>query len=97
MEHDGCNGCLYEHYDLTSPECAGCKNNSVDKYKPMTNADRIRAMNDKELADFLLIVNSNYDVPCMIGENDCKYDQDTVDDCSVCFLAWLREEVKEHE
>ena len=53
MEHDGCKGCKNEHCSADSKECQGCKQNAVDKYTRMTNADRIRAMSDEELADFI--------------------------------------------
>ena len=53
MEHDGCKGCKYEHCSPESKECQGCKQNAVDKYTRMTNADRIRSMSDEELAEFL--------------------------------------------
>lgn len=53
MEHDGCKLCKYENYSIESKECVGCKQNAVDKYTRMTNADRIRSMSDEELAEFL--------------------------------------------
>ena len=53
-EHDGCKGCKYEKCSMESKECMGCKQNSVDKYKRMTQADRIRYMSDEELAEFLV-------------------------------------------
>lgn len=53
MEHDGCKGCKYEHVSEIGTHCQGCKQNAVDKYVRMTNADRIRAMSDEELADFI--------------------------------------------
>ena len=53
MEHDGCKLCKYENCSMESKECIGCKQNSVDKYKRMTQADRIRSMSDEELADFI--------------------------------------------
>ena len=53
MEHDGCKLCKYENCSMESKECIGCKQNSVDKYKRMTQADRIRSMSDEELAEFL--------------------------------------------
>ena len=52
-EHDGCKLCKYENYSMESKECIGCKQNSVDKYKRMTQGDRIRSMSDEELADFI--------------------------------------------
>ena len=57
--------------------------------KPITKADRIRAMNDEELAEF---VNDLYygfnDNPGMCY--DC--DQDSVQNCKLCWLKWLRQE-----
>ena len=53
MEHDGCKLCKYEHCSPESKECQGCKQNAVDKYTRMTNADRIRSFSDEELAEFL--------------------------------------------
>ena len=53
MEHDGCKLCKYENYSMESKECIGCKQNAVDKYTRMTNADHIRSMSDDELADFI--------------------------------------------
>ena len=53
MEHDGCKGCKYENCSMESKECIGCKQNAVDKYTRMTNADHIRSMSDDELADFI--------------------------------------------
>ena len=53
MEHDGCKLCKYEHCSPESKECQGCKQNVIDKYTRMTNADRIRSFSDEELAEFL--------------------------------------------
>ena len=53
MEHDGCKLCKYENCSMESKECMGCKQNAVDKYKRMTQAYRIRAMSDEELAKLL--------------------------------------------
>lgn len=65
MEHDGCVGCKYEHESADSKYCLGCKQNAIDKYAPMTNADRIRSMTDEELGkamfNFILNAASNPD------------------------------------
>lgn len=53
MKHDGCKLCKYENCSMESKECIGCKQNAVDKYTRMTNADRIRSMSDEELAEFM--------------------------------------------
>ena len=53
MEHDGCKGCKHEKCGEDSKECMGCKQNAVDKYTRMTQADHIRSMSDEELAEFM--------------------------------------------
>ena len=59
MEHDGCKGCKYENCSMESKECQGCKQNAVDKYTRMTNADRIRSMSDEELAEWFSTVTDD--------------------------------------
>ena len=59
MEHDGCKGCKYENCSPESKECMGCKQNAVDKYKRMTQADHIRSMSDEELAEWLSTVTDD--------------------------------------
>lgn len=61
IEHDGCIGCRYEKLDEHLEPCLHCDGTKQgDKYKKMTNADRIREMTDEELADFLCSVKSDY-------------------------------------
>ena len=87
MKHDGCKLCKYENYSMESKECIGCKQNSIDKYKRMTKADRIRSMSDEELALFL----------CNIHEPD--EDTIVIDDkeffAETEILEWLQSEVEE--
>lgn len=57
----------------------------------MTNADRIRAMTDEELAEFMADT-------CDCGEAcpvfpKCQYD--TWRECEDRFLVWLKQEVKD--
>lgn len=52
--------------------------------KVMTNADRIRSMTDEELAVFL----SDDDRCCPPKHPNCKK---YVNDCSGCFLEWLKQ------
>ena len=54
----------------------------------MTNADRIRAMTDEELAEFLDDVNM---CTCsyVMGKSPCD-----ARECS-CWLKWLKEEVED--
>ena len=76
-------------------DCRTCKTDCVradgnygytfcDKYThpPMTNADRIRAMSDEELARFFIGDSPNYCHTglCLDGET-----------CVGCFLKWLQQ------
>lgn len=82
MEHDGCKGCKNEHCSADSKECQGCKQNAVDKYTRMTNADRIRSMSDEELAEHF----SNL----IKDMHEHEYCEDVED-----WLKWLQSEVGE--
>lgn len=67
------------------------------KPKPTTNADRIRAMTDEELADYLapcacppIRFNKNTgDIVCPVNKEPCE------SDCKHCWLDWLKEEAKD--
>lgn len=47
---EDCPHCVFEK---TEANCRGCFEGSHYKPKPITNADRIRAMTDEELAEFI--------------------------------------------
>ena len=81
MEHDGCKGCKYEHCSPESEECQGCKQNAVDKYTRMTNADRIRSFSDEELAEWLTKIT-----------DDAQLDAETK--CNYQWGKWLQSEVE---
>ena len=59
MKHDECKGCKYEHCSMESKECMGCKQNAVDKYTRMTQADRIRSFSDDELAEWFSTITDD--------------------------------------
>ena len=88
MEHDGCKLCKYENYSMESKECIGCKQNSVDKYKRITQGDHIRSMSDEELAMNMMCPNENG-----LGEIEC--DKSDNCNCYACILEWLQSEVEE--
>ena len=48
-----CETCAYIGKSENDYPCNKCTRNASDKWKPMTNADKIRAMSDEELAEFL--------------------------------------------
>ena len=54
-----------------------------------SNADKIRAMNDEELADLI-----NREIGCCAPTGDCKKEND---DCKACWLGWLQQPVKEND
>lgn len=58
MRDNGCSGCKYEHLKGSEKPCCDCANMHMDKYEPITNADRIRNMSDEELGDLLQSVSS---------------------------------------
>lgn len=95
MEHDGCKLCKYENCSMESKECIGCKQNAVDKYTRMTNADRIRSMSDEELAEFIKGLSEH----CLagIGECDCSgvNTQPCYEVCGKMARKWLQSEVEE--
>ena len=53
----------------------------------MTNADRIRAMTDEELAEFLCCPQS----VCPVDDCEECYD----DKCQKCVLKWLKKEAED--
>ena len=98
MEHDGCKLCKYENCSMESKECIGCKQNSVDKYKRMTQADLIRSMSDEELAE--VIASGELCAICPVckyyGTEDCYVENDgTSKNCSQGIIQWLQSEVEE--
>ena len=93
MEHDGCKLCKYENCSMESKECIGCKQNSVDKYKRMTNADRIRSMSDEELAEFIVGLNDH----CLAGIGLCDCSKENKGCSEICeskTRKWLQSEVE---
>ena len=70
-------------------ECA----NYMPKKKPQTNADRIRAMSDEELAEFITVAKERCDY-CQLAytEGACT---ETL--CEDAMLKWLKQPVKDGE
>lgn len=62
----------------------------VERTKPVTNADRIRAMSDEELAEKLTwIVPYCGDCPARVGNGE-----ECLKDCEKAWLDWLRQEAE---
>lgn len=73
---------------MESKERIGCKQNAVDKYKRMTQADRIRSFSDEELLDFICSIET-YD------EGSVKIIDGGSALCSVTDVEnWLQSEVE---
>ena len=70
---------------------------------PMTNADRIRAMTDDELVNWIADIKPFYCQPC-VYEKPCRleYDVETVNyaekyDCKDGILKWLQQPAEEDD
>lgn len=84
-----CKGCKKYH------ENADCKECEPD-YKT-TNADRIRAMSDEELAEFLEKVNETCIVDALGGNTRCDNEDITCTECRKSFVGiskWLQSEAE---
>ena len=57
----------------------------------ISNADRIRAMSDEELVEFIM-----RDIPCDLDITRCDYYYcDRTQNCKKCIMDWLQSEVEE--
>ena len=89
-----CNICKYAGRPSYKSPCSECKGYSKYEYKQVqTNADRIRAMSDEELAAALLRMLDG-DVYCT-NRPECGEMLNTEDGipeewCAQCLLAWRR-------
>ena len=86
-EFESCSKCKYDYRKGYEYPCNQCEHgvNPKDFYEPKTNADRIRAMSDEELAEFLI---DHHRYPC-------KYCSGCPLECSDGLMQWLKSEVKE--
>ena len=75
-------------WDGFDDECQVAQN--IFESKQITNADRIRAMTDEELAMALPFQQ------CPPHEGKCTFSTMIANSCDQCWLNWLREEVKEN-
>lgn len=63
------------------------------KVKKETNADKIRAMTDEELADYIFGVSESL-VPCVKCSEDCDFCELSEEECKARILEWLQSEVE---
>ena len=84
-----CKWNTYE-YGFTKPLAETCPLINLNaKPKPMTNADRIRAMSDEELAE---LIDRETDSCAPTG--DCEK---MSRDCKACWLEWLQQPAEEDD
>lgn len=83
MIRGDCNTCVHKEKASDSATCVECGIASKN-YKPITNADRIRAMSEDELAWFY----AEKIASCYGCESS------TMEDCYKCWLDWLKSEKK---
>lgn len=81
---EDCPHCVFEK---TEANCRGCFEGSHYKPKPITNADRIRAMTDEELARWIA-TTADDNCPDTAHERYCD------NRCGECWLDWLKSQVE---
>ena len=73
--------------DATFADGSECdKFNQQVMFRPMTNADRIRAMSDEELIELLKDFSA---FACIFPDKDCEENS-----CVECVTKWIKEEVQ---
>lgn len=71
-----------------------CIEKHIERQKTQTNADRIRAMNDAELAKYLLDVEQgNFTIDCC-DDRFCDT-QNCCNDCTGAVIKWLQQPAEE--
>ena len=80
--------CKYKHEEYCAYIDQYCVEGPCPYEEPMTNADRIRAMTDEELAEFFGKVSAGGYGMCAPGHYDCA----GKDSCAPCWLDWLKQE-----
>ena len=89
-----CESC--KNYDRPTI-CSTCENGSDFEGMIFTNADRIRSMNDEELAEFLNEINRTCIVDALNGNTMCDNKEVNCAECKFKFGGidkWLQSEAK---
>lgn len=90
-------GCCHNSDCDGFENCDDCWNDYKANHK-MTNADRIRAMSDDELAEWLEQIDC-YNCDCCIYQHDCRFEYGDFErehyDCKKGRMEWLKRPVKE--
>ena len=87
MKRD-CDNCKYSEVMFCDEPCRSC--NPAENWEPkvLTNANKIRAMTDEELAEMFDEYSKRNDVCPKFGAYSCHGN-----DCRECWLDWLKQEV----
>ena len=84
------NGTWLKGMDAVPEVCLECKYVHAEpsnwKEKVPTNADRIRAMSDEALEDFIRKISICFEPWC---DKHCKFD--IGDNCNTCLRDWLKQ------
>ena len=94
MECDG-KGFIakFGEYSVWSERCPNCGGTGIVKV-PVTNADRIRAMSDEELAEFISRIEIGDFGPQVYGKTFCDMCKGQYE-CDDCRLWWLQQPAEE--
>ena len=102
MSRYQCWNCL-THHNGDYERCDNCISKGHDKptnwrpgpnYVPPTNADRIRAMSDEELAEFISRIEIGDFGPQVYGKTFCDMCKGQYE-CDDCRLWWLQQPAEE--
>lgn len=85
---EDCPHCVFEK---TEANCPGCFEGSHYRPKPITNADRIRAMSDEKLASLFGSTCDCDNACCFIHHEGVS----CMNGCEAAWLEWLKKEVEE--
>lgn len=88
-ENGFCNDCGYFHREITASCWPISGSRSVDVTRKTSNADRIRAMTDEELANVMY----RGCPPIKVDRCPTKKDGGIID-CVGCWLDWLKQEAQ---
>lgn len=93
MEKD-CNNCKFELYNADEIPCKDCGMEEREYWqpKPQTNADRIRAMSDEELANWLARTQyANMMEAAEIFGEQLPFEEETLKGSEQECLQWLKQ------
>ena len=86
-DRKGCS-CPEEAVFTEGSECDMFNRHIAQDTNVLTNADRIRAMSDEELCEFMMISPPcDEKISAMMKKNNC-------DDCQTCIMEWLKQPVE---